>query len=142
MNSYENIAGFPEIQKRLLPIIVAILNSNPNDSNILELLSSSSNKISAQNMSILQPQILDMLTKILNHSNGLNDFMIEKVYPSMIDCLNKAYKDSSAIFQNGTECLSAFLRKGSDFLVRYIDPTTNQNGIILALNVSFSFSFL
>nr|XP_027203967.1 importin-9-like [Dermatophagoides pteronyssinus] len=126
---------FPEIQKRLLPIIVAILNSNPNDSNILELLSSSSNKISAQNMSILQPQILDMLTKILNHSNGLNDFMIEKVYPSMIDCLNKAYKDSSAIFQNGTECLSAFLRKGSDFLVRYIDPTTNQNGIILALNI-------
>ncbi|OTF81640.1 importin-9-like protein, partial [Euroglyphus maynei] len=126
---------FCEIQKRLLPIIVAILNSNPNDPSISELISN--NKISLQNMAILQPQVMDMLTKIINHSNGLNDFMIQKAYPSMIDCINKAFKDSSAIFQSGTECLSAFLKKGSDFIARYVDPTTNQNGIILALNVSF-----
>lgn len=124
---------FSEIQKRLLPIIVAILHSNPNDPNVSELISN--HKIPPQNMAILQPQALDMLTKMINHSNGLNDFMIQKAYPSMINCINKAFKDSSAIFQSGTECLSAFLKKGSDFIARYVDPTTNQNGIILALNI-------
>lgn len=131
---FTNKQAFCEAKSQLLPIIVSVLNGELNDEH-LQLISNC--KFNAQNLTLIQPQMLDILTKIVNRSNKFNDFIEPKVFSAVIDCIQKASNDDSAIFQNTSYCLTAFLKNDSKLLLQYLDPATNQNGVFVAYNVSF-----
>ncbi|KPM02909.1 importin-9-like protein [Sarcoptes scabiei] len=121
------------IQDHLLPKIVSMLNGECNSASLNSM--QFNNDLYEKSLNILHPHLLDILSKIINRYEHLNDYLVNKAYPSVIDCISKASKDDSAIFQNGSECLSVFLKKGSDLLVQYVDPVTYQNGIFMAFNI-------
>lgn len=137
------------ISERILPTIVSILNA-PAGSGSSKTATTTTQiafkdettggetfrPISA-NILTLQPQALDILANLVRQSPvPLGEPLISQVYPVLMRALQGASKEDTAILQNGSECIRHFVDKGAEQLVNWIDPSTNQSGIVLALNVS------
>lgn len=118
-----------EVYERLLPIVNDILTADGNTP-------INAGQANSQNAATLKPQALEILSKLLLYCNqSLPDVLIQKLFPSVISCIQKASIEDSAILQNGSECLRMFILKGSDQLNSYVDADTLQNGISLCLGV-------
>ena len=133
-----------QVADQILPTIVSILNAPPGGGSAQIAFKDGSNQDGFRtiaNIMTLQPQALDILANMVHQSAvPLPDVLIQQVYPALMRCLAGASKEDTAILQNGSECIRHFVAKGSEQLVGYVDPATNQNGIVLALNVSFGFT--
>lgn len=132
-----NKQAFCEAKTQLLPVIVAVLNGQFNDEQLQSMVNC---KLNEQNLNLIQPQMLEILTKLVNRSFDykFNDSIDQKVYAALINCIQKASNEDSGIFQSAMYCLTAFLKNDSDYLLQYLDPATNQNGVFVAYNVSLS----
>ena len=128
------------IERQLLPTIVSILSVSPGSSQVQVTFFDASGKVDFKNVSniiSLQPMFLDLLATLVRQAPiPLSDILIQQAYPALITCLKSASKEDTAILQNGSEAVRHFVAKGSEQVITCIDPETNQNGIMRALNVS------
>ena len=131
-----------QIAERLLPTLVSILNAPAGGGSAqISFKDGGTNQDGVRtitNILTLQPQVLDILAKMVQQTpTPLPEVLIQQVYPALMRCLQGASKEDTAILQNGSECIRHYVAKGSDQLYGFVDPVSNQNGIVLALNVSF-----
>lgn len=136
----------PQLHQHLLPIVLAILDGNKDMLVAASAMATGFGKKEhilkeSEDRGVLiqqlQPLALEILTEwIKNSPCEPSDVMIQQAYPALLRCLLGASNDESSILQNATECIKAFVAKGSAQLSAWIDPATNQNGITLAIEVS------
>lgn len=120
-----------EVYERIVSLVDTILAADANNS--IQF-----GAVSFHNANVLKPLALEILTKLLQHNkHSLPDVFVQKVFPSLINCIQRASFEDSAIFQNGSDCLRLFISKHSEQLGAFVDPATNQNGISLTLGVSY-----
>lgn len=145
LNLYEEIFKIEhfsrQVQEFLLPILVPVLNAQMEK--LLEMGFINRDTLKNVNIVQLQPGALDILASMAKHSSvPMSEIMIQQYYPALLRCLQSSSKEDSSILQNGSECIRFYISNGVKQLKEYVDPVTSQDGLSMAITVSFLLSIV